>query len=181
MSDSNSEDKRASETAPSSSRDVYEASYDGAQDRPFIPRLRSDPAPYHPIPRTLAEFRNQEGRAERKRRLQALWKLLPQSRHSSAPGDVKDSTRSTTSLKEENLTAERAAKLKDIYDQELIGRCSPREGSSQSSEHPIPWPEFRDYALAKEAGERYWFETPCSLKPTFILRTMDPFPRRIRP
>jgi solute carrier family 25 phosphate transporter 23/24/25/41 len=44
---------------------------------------------------------------------------------------------------------ERAKKLRDMYERELIRRCS--SDSSTSSQPHIGWDEFKDYALAKEA------------------------------
>ena len=58
-------------------REVFEASLAGAQTRPFIPRLRSDPPPYQPLPHSLVEFRVQEGRENREHRLKQLWYSLP--------------------------------------------------------------------------------------------------------
>ncbi len=57
-------------SAETPKRAVYDGSISGAQDRPYIPHLRSDPPSFHPLPRSLAEFRNQEGREYRKARLE---------------------------------------------------------------------------------------------------------------
>jgi len=129
--------------SPSNGRDIYNASFSGAQDRPLVPRLRSDPA-YHALPHTLQEFRDLEGRENRKRRLQALWRRLSiplDHDHEScmSPSDASDADR---------LTPERAESLKMMYDNELMGHCGHSSTVSQ-----IGWKEFKEYAEAKEIGE----------------------------
>lgn len=125
-----------------SGREIYEAVYTGAQPRPYIPRLRSDPsfqwqpANPHSSPHSLEEFRKAEGRAERKRRLQELWKKLPKS-----PDDVHHLASAKTLGTDDDLTPERAAALKSIYENELLRRCG---GES--------WTEFKKYAEEKEVG-----------------------------
>jgi solute carrier family 25 (mitochondrial phosphate transporter), member 23/24/25/41 len=129
-----------------SRRDNYDNILSGAQDRPSLPRLRSDPLSYHVPPHTLEEFRDQEGRENRERRLQALWKRLTIPTH-RAPGchntlnDGRDIDR---------LTLEEAEALKTMYDNELLGRCGGH--SSGSSVHQISWRRFKEYAEAKEVG-----------------------------
>jgi hypothetical protein len=53
----------------------------------------------------------------------------------------------------EELTPERAAQLRKMYDVELVGRCrdpsSVREGQHAVE---VDWDGFRAYANAKEAG-----------------------------
>ncbi|KIK94699.1 hypothetical protein PAXRUDRAFT_11892 [Paxillus rubicundulus Ve08.2h10] len=127
-----------------SGREIYEACFLGAQDRPFIPRLRSDSLPHQPIPHSLLEFRGQEGKEARERRLYDLWKCLP---NSAFHGSETAATRGI--LPGEALTPEKAQVMRTIYEDELLGRC----GGHISSERPthIRWPEFRSYAEAKEA------------------------------
>ena len=139
-------------TMPESSTDgtrrlVYDGSISGAQGRPYIPHLRSDPPSYHALPRSLAEFRAQEGREYRKARLRALWKQLLAAIESDAVGDAGSDAptypvgSSTTAA----LTAESARQMRKTYERELMGRC-------QSSGH-IEWKEFKKYAEDKEAGQ----------------------------
>lgn len=138
--------QRNTENTPSGRR-IYEATLSGAQDRPPIPRLRSDPPPYHPLPHTLDEFREAEGREARKGRLQELWKRLPMLtlrdrgthlHNTSKPGDT------------DELTVEKAESLKAIYNQELLGHCGQGSGVQPGR---IGWKEFKEYAQAKEVGE----------------------------
>ncbi|KAI0284382.1 mitochondrial carrier [Russula aff. rugulosa BPL654] len=124
---------------------VYDGSISGAQDRPYIPHLRSDPPSYHALPRSLAEFRALEGREYRKARLRALWKQLLAAIESDAIGDAGSDAptypvgSSTTAA----LTPESARQMRKTYERELMGRC-------QSSGH-IEWKEFKKYAEDKEA------------------------------
>ena len=126
-------------------RAVYDGSISGTQDRPYIPHLRSDPPSYHPLSRSLAEFREQEGREYRKARLRALWKQLL----AALDTDIEDmdlhggTTRSVGSST--NLTPETARQMRKMYERELMGRC-------KSAGH-IQWKEFRKYAEDKEAGQ----------------------------
>lgn len=127
-------------------REIYEACLTGVRDRPFIPRLRSDPLPYHPIPHSLHEFREQEGEETRERRLHDLWRRLPN------PHFQGSDTAATLGISfGEPLTPEKAENMRRVYEDELLQRC----GGHTSSLRPthIPWPEFRDYAEAKEAGQ----------------------------
>jgi len=120
---------------------VYDGSISGDQDRPYIPHLRSDPPSYHPLPRSLVDFRAQEGREYRKARLRALWKQLLVALDSDAVEDAdSDSVGSSTTL-----TLESARQMRRTYDRELMGRC-------KSSGH-IGWKEFKKYAEDKEAGQ----------------------------
>jgi solute carrier family 25 phosphate transporter 23/24/25/41 len=126
-------------------RAVYDGSISGAQDRPYIPHLRSDPSSDHPLPRSLAEFREQEGRRYRKARLRALWKQLlaaldPDTEDSDPHAATVRSVGSSTAL-----TPETARQMRKMYERELMGRC-------KSAGH-IEWKEFRKYAEDKEAGQ----------------------------
>ncbi|KAI0269139.1 mitochondrial carrier [Gloeopeniophorella convolvens] len=121
-----------------SNRTIYEASYSGAQDRPYIPRLRSDAPSYRPLPQSLIEFREQEGREHRKTRLRALWKRLPTLDDGDAASDMMTSAEGATSL-----TLERARQMRRMYERELMGNCK--------ADGHIGWKEFKTYALDKEA------------------------------
>ncbi len=112
-------------------------------DRVYIPHLPSDP-PVASHPRTLAEFREGEGREKRKRRLQELWRSLPDVLHephnrSQAHGDAGD------------LTPEKAENLQKMYDRELLNLCATHSSRSHTTPH-IGWKEFKVFAEKKEAG-----------------------------
>jgi solute carrier family 25 (mitochondrial phosphate transporter), member 23/24/25/41 len=133
-------------SAESPKRAVFDGSISGAQDRPYIPHLRSDTPTYHPLPRSLAEFREQEGRAYRKARLRALWKQLL----AALDSDVEDAEvdRATTLPvvgSNTALTPETARQMRKMYGRELMGRCK--------SAGRIEWKEFKKYAESKEAGQ----------------------------
>lgn len=127
-------------------RDIYEGSLSGAQDRPFIPRLRSDPPSFHPLSRTLEDFRSSEGQDEREQRLRALFKKLPRRRkhagNTRPAGAVPSSSTEILSL-----TKEKAERLTEIYEEELRKRCA------EESVETISWSEFKRYADNKEAGK----------------------------
>ena len=132
-------------------RQIFEASLSGAQDRPLIPRLRSDDDPtHHPPPRSLEDFRRQEGREERKKRLRELWYQLPEPNHYGL--DYSAASAKVIPPTDDALTAEKALWLKTMYDNELLGRCESRTvGTSPLSR--VGWKEFVKYAEAKEAGK----------------------------
>ncbi|KAJ6598997.1 mitochondrial carrier [Mycena vulgaris] len=127
---------------PQTGREIFDASDSGAEARPFIPKLRSDTLPRRP-PCSLSEFREEEGRDNRKRRLKELWKQLPVLHHGStkrspeAPGD------------NAGLTPEAAQRLITMYEKELLRKCGGHS-SSTSPMGGIGWKEFREYAEAKE-------------------------------
>ena len=129
-----------------SGREIYDATISGAQDRPFIPRLRSDQSPsYHPLPKSLVEFREGEGREERKRRLRALWQQLPRpERH------VPNTGKAISATDRASLTPEKAEALKLVYENELLRTCGGYASGNATS--PVDWKEFRNYAEAKEVG-----------------------------
>ncbi|KAF9567342.1 mitochondrial carrier [Agrocybe pediades] len=107
-------------------------------NRPLIPPLRSD----SPIqPHSLEEFREAEGKENRKRKLLGLWKALPELLHSSR--------KPSSDGKPGNLTPEQAESLKAMYDSELLLRCATHTSSSRAPH--IGWREFKEYSLAKEA------------------------------
>lgn len=128
-----------------SNRDIFEASFSGAQDHPWIPPLAHDSLPHHRLSKTLQEFREQEGRSLRKQRLRTLWEQLP---HTLAKSNLDANT--DAYLKEGSLTEERARTLKDRYQEELLQRCKEGGGVLLSSE--INWKQFVRYAEAKEVG-----------------------------
>ena len=130
-------------SAQDSGRALYDACVSGAQDRPHIPHLRSDPqTSYHPLPRSLVEFREREGREYRKARLRALWKRLltaldaEDTGFEAAPRLVGGAT----------LTPESAAQMRKMYERELMESCSDSPGH-------IGWKKFKQYAEDKEAGQ----------------------------
>lgn len=85
------------------------------------------------LPRTLAEFRLQEGRENRKRRLLALW------RHIRVRGYNFDREPSAKALGKAPESTENARKLRAAYEHELLGRVGG-------------WKQFVEYAEAKEVG-----------------------------
>ena len=126
--------------AQESKRAVYDACVSGAQDPPQIPHLHSDPAPsYHPLPRSLAEFRELEGREYRKARLHALWKQLPAAldpkgtRSDALPRLVGGAT----------LTPEGASKMREVYERELMESCADSPGHNG-------WKKFKSMPKAKK-------------------------------
>ncbi len=92
-------------------------------------------------PHSLAEFREHEGRENRKQKLENLWKSLPAPTSKRHPAY-------TDAQPVSLLTQERAQSLKERYDDELVGRCAGPSAVSRS----IEWKEFKQYAEAKETG-----------------------------
>ncbi|KAI0254397.1 mitochondrial carrier [Lactifluus subvellereus] len=138
-------------SAQGSKRAVYEGSFSGAQDRPYIPHLRSDPSTCPPLPQSLVEFREQEGREYRKARLRALWKqLLTAFDAGNTDSDVTPCLAGGTAL-----TPESARQMRRLYERELMGSC-------KSSGH-IRWKEFRKYAEDKEAELWHIFHNELDL------------------
>lgn len=132
-----------------SRRDIFEASFTGAQDRPWLPRLRSDPPAYHPVPHNLSEFRTLEGEEARQRRLRRLWSSLlkkPKNNHDDSEDEAV--ARQYAVNDDDSLTAESAKRLQEMYHDELFNRCRG-EGFLHRN---IGWKEFEKYAEAKEAG-----------------------------
>lgn len=138
------------ESGRPSARQIFEEVYSGARPRPFIPPLRSDPPPSHRrIPHSLQEFREQEGAEGRLQRLRELWKRLPK-REGTYDVDDEAVARTYPIKSDGDLTAESAKQLREMYDDELLGRCgAPSRGPF--SRH-VSWPEFEKYADAKETG-----------------------------
>lgn len=129
-----------------SARQVYEETLSGTRPPPLIPRLRSDPPNFTPIPHSLREFRAQEGEESRRKRLRALWSRLPrQDEHHLA--DDEAVARAHPVKRDGDLTAESARELDEMYEDELLGRCTRGPFSRR-----VSWPEFEKYAEAKETG-----------------------------
>ncbi|EJF61198.1 mitochondrial carrier [Dichomitus squalens] len=130
-----------------SARQIFEETLSGARPRPFIPHLRSDPASYQPIPHSLREFREQEGAEHRRKRLRALWAKLP--KRDNAPAiDDETVARAYPVKRDEDLTADSARQLGEMYEDELLGRCGVHSQGPFSRR--VSWPEFEKYADAKE-------------------------------
>ncbi|KAI0045310.1 mitochondrial carrier [Auriscalpium vulgare] len=140
-------------------RDIFDGSVSGAQERPFIPRLRSDArASFHPLPRNLVQFREAEGRENRKQRLRTLWRRLPPV--DQTPADADDvvtaiASGHNTSL---SLTPERARKIRREYERELAGSCPSKEPSGR-----ISWKDFVKYAESKEVELWHTFHDELDL------------------
>lgn len=135
-----------------SRREFFHASFIGTAHRPAIPQLRSDPPPLPPQPpHTLQAFRDLEGRENRKRRLQELWKRLPQRQSPRNTGYGEES--SGEGVDGGRMSYAKAQKLRAMYaayDDELLGHCGAKSLGAQPRE--IPWQRFKEYAEAKEVG-----------------------------
>ena len=159
------------DAGPSRSRHgLFDDVLSGKQQlRPFIPRLRSDPAPFHPLARSLDEFRREEGE-DREKRLRALWKKIPhptRAKHaeSGANGNERGSGQATqderfdaavtkwepANARMHNITKERAEYLTRIYHDELLKECALENGMDPTV--PVSWSDFKAYADYKEAGQ----------------------------
>ncbi|KAI0092006.1 mitochondrial carrier [Irpex rosettiformis] len=133
-----------------SRRDIFEGSLSGAQARPFIPRLRSDPPPYQPIPHNLVEFRALEGKEARERRLKKLWLSLPKrQRLRYDEGENQVVAEKWEVEDDHSLTKESAKRLQEMYHDELLLHF--RGHTAGLLNRDISWPEFKQYADAKEA------------------------------
>lgn len=119
-------------------------------NRPFIPHLRSDAISH---PHTLEEFREAEGRENRKRMLLELWKSLPEVLQPFNPD-------SSQSARSRSISSAEAESLKATYDNELLLHCA---GLSGSRPRQIEWTEFKKYAQAKETGK------PLSISKTHLI------------
>jgi len=132
-------------------------------NRPLLPPLRSD----SPVqPHSLEEFREAEGRDNRKQKLTELWQSLPELLHPSKKFS-KDG-------KPGGLTQEQALSLKAMYDSELLLRCATPTSSSRPPH--IGWREFKEYSLAKEAGMTLFTCSRRSYTDYFQTRTMAYLP-----
>lgn len=138
----------ASSRSLPTNRDIFEASFSGAQDRPSIPKLRFDPPSYHHIPHSLLEFRKQEGNENRERRLYHIWKNLSNSHHDpNTPSSLSPPPR------EALMSDKEAGATRRLYEDELFGRCCGVGHPTDTRPTHIRWAEFRRYAESKEAGE----------------------------
>lgn len=132
-----------------SRREVYEASLNGVQDRPWLPRLRSDPPAYHPVPHNLSEFRVQEGKESRERRLRRLWTSLPKNPKISHDEAEDEAVASKYAVEDDHsLTEDDAKRLQEMYNDELYNRFRG-EGFLHRN---VGWNEFVRYTEAKEVG-----------------------------
>ncbi|KAI0322512.1 mitochondrial carrier [Amylostereum chailletii] len=130
-------------------RDIYEGSLSGAQDRPFIPTLRSDPPVVpEPLPRSLVEFRELEGNEHRKALLRELWHRLPSLIQQIQQNVESEEGSALVGEQPQPLTPERARKIRSAYVRELVGTCTSPSGERSSGN--IGWKEFKEYALQKE-------------------------------
>ncbi|KAF8974498.1 mitochondrial carrier [Flammula alnicola] len=146
------ESKTQSQVIPNAQeRDLDELSI--PPNRPFIPHLRSD----SPIlrPHTLEEFREAEGRENRKRRLMQIWRTLPEVLH---PSENNSSAKRETS---NQLPSEHVESLKAMYDNELLLNCATPASGSRPSQ--IGWREFKNYAEAKETELWHIFHNELDL------------------
>src|SRR5260221_13811379 len=109
-----------------------------------VPADRSHSPADSAQPRTLAEFRGEEGRANRKRRLQEIWKSLPDVLH-------EPHNRSQGHGDPGQLTQEKAESLQKMYDRELLNLCSTRPSAGQVPH--IGWKKFKEFAEKKEVGK----------------------------
>ncbi|KAJ7904587.1 mitochondrial carrier [Mycena olivaceomarginata] len=130
------QDKEQAQTG----REIFDATDSGAEDPPFIPKLRSDTLPKR-VPRTLEEFRRDEGRENRKRRLKEVWRQLD--------GAKKSLPAVGTANTDAGITPEAAQRLITMYENELLRKCGGHS-SSTSPMGGIEWKEFKSYAMAKE-------------------------------
>lgn len=109
---------------PSSSKDTYYPLLPNGQG---APSLREPPAedllPEHR--RSLAEFRTDEGPTKRAAKLRSLWASLPKL-PSIQPNETTDAQRMRLPGQDTlaALSPERADRLKTLYSEELVRRCS---------------------------------------------------------
>lgn len=147
-----------------SNKEVYENTLSGTQDQRHIPLLRSDTHNYQKLAHSLSEFKALEG-AQREERLKEVWKRLPmfdggKEKGASGSGSGSGSIVAIKSGGDSLLTKEKADELKEMYENELVGRCRPgsdasaHSGPSGSAPH-ISWKDFYRYAEAKEVGAQF--------------------------
>ena len=131
-------------------REIFDATLSGVQRPPFIPRLKSDPPAYHPIPHSLVEFREQEGFVNREQRFHRLWMKLPK-RVPHHDIDDDEVSRQYPVRNDHALTEESAKRLEAMYEDELLGSCGGH--TSGFKRRVVSWEDFQKYAETKEAGE----------------------------
>lgn len=142
-----------------SRREVYEATLAGERDHVLLPHLRSDPPPskaYRRAAHSLDEFRRQEA-GQREARLKDVWQRLTESRNGrgrEGTASVRSAGRTATSnagAEASGFTREKAERLQDIYDDELLHKCNGHCTTHTHGPKPsIPWKEFYRYAETKE-------------------------------
>ncbi|KIP10715.1 hypothetical protein PHLGIDRAFT_125406 [Phlebiopsis gigantea 11061_1 CR5-6] len=131
-----------------SRREIFEASFNGAQDRPWLPRLRADPPAYRPAPHDLCQFRGLEGKESRERRLRRLWNSLPKNPEIKHDEDEDEAIARKYAVEDDqSLTEDDAKRLQEMYNDELYNNCL----GSGFLHRKIGWKEFERYADAKEA------------------------------
>lgn len=146
-----------------SRREIFNATMAGVQDHVLMPHLRSDPSQsktYQRLAHSLEEFRQQEGE-QRAARLKEVWQRLTEARNgkgkaqTATVGSVSPVTAGGVGTKDTDFTREKAEKLRDIYDNELLHKCGTGGGSTRirGPKPLIPWKDFYRYAEAKEVGE----------------------------
>lgn len=150
-----------------SRREIFEASFNGAQDRPWLPRLRADPPAYRPAPHDLCQFRGLEGKESRERRLRRLWNSLPKNPKIKHDEDEDEAIARKYAVEDDqSLTEDDAKRLQEMYNDELYNNCL----GSGFLHRKIGWKEFERYADAKEAGA---FPS-CSPVPAITIYTAHP-------
>lgn len=133
-----------------SAREIFDETLSGARPKPFLPPLRSDPAPFQSIPHSLREFRAQEGKDQRRKRLRTLWNRLPKRVSMGVEVDGEAVAHAYPVRRDGDLTPESARRLGEMYEDELLGRCGVHGRGPFSPR--VSWVEFEKYADAKEAG-----------------------------
>ncbi|KAF9780136.1 mitochondrial carrier [Thelephora terrestris] len=149
----------ASTSTSPSRREIFDSTLAGGRDRVLLPRLRSDQPPskaYRRPAHSLNEFRRQEG-DQREARLKEVWQRFTEARN----GEGKEGTASARPPSQAAsvvgtdaslFTREKAERLRDIYDDELLHKCGNghRLTSTHGPKPLIPWKDFHRYAEAKE-------------------------------
>lgn len=149
---------QSSTSGSPSRREIFDTTLAGVQDHVLVPHLRSDPptSKYRRLAHSLDEFRQQEGE-QREPRLKEVWQRLMEARNDKGKKHATSSpvTAGDVSTKNTIFTREKAEKLQDIYDDELLRKCGNRGGLTQTRgpKPLIPWKDFYRYAEAKEVGE----------------------------
>lgn len=160
-----------STSASPTRREIFDAALTGERDHVLLPHLRSDHSSsktYRRLAHSLDEFRQQEG-GQREARLKEIWLKLSDAKNgkgkapTASVGHVGQTAASGVGTEASIFTREKAERLQDIYDNELLHRCGNghRLTQTRGPKPLIPWKDFYRYAEAKEVGE---------LSPIFHLR-----------
>lgn len=155
-------DEPATSASPTR-REIFDATLSGERDHLLLPHLRSDPPSpktYQRAAHSLEEFRRQE-EDQREARLKDIWLRLTEARNGKGKAyptsaNTAGSTMVSSIDKEASIfTREKAEKLQEIYDDELLHRCGNdhRLTHTHGPKPSIPWKDFYRYAEAKEVGE----------------------------